>query len=337
MKPTDTWTWYMEIDGDSSDTALKEYVTGVSVTTTRDRMSSMAITLRSPLVKDNGKTKDIFAKGRELKVFAGFGKPLFLNAGIIDSHELSLDNQQLVVKCLDKGGLMGVKEKNEVYTGKKDSDIVKTIAGQYGLKADVEDTDATVDRTQSNRTDYAFLRDLAARNGCEFFVDYDQAKKLWVLHFRTPKGTKQSKVFTYDYSHNTESLVTSFSPAVSGKVERKSKLIIHAWLSEPRQDVTLEEKVLGEGTVEELFDLRFQTKQEAETFIKGQVKKRDDSYMEASCTVLGNPELHVSEIHTFTGLTSMFFRSLDGDYRIRSVTHELGANFTTSLELLKVS
>ena len=333
--------WGLEIDAEPVDAGLANLISSVEVNITRDRMSKVTLSLESPLVADNTKTRYIFSKGRLVKVFAGYDKLKFIGAGVIDHHDLQCADESLLVHCLDKGGMMGLAEHDEVYTNTKDSDIVSTIAKKYDLTLDMDTTQAKVSRTQQNKTDYAFVRTLAANNGYEFFIEYDYHKAVWVLHFHKPRPNKQKTSFEFEYSATKDNdVVKSFSPRVYGKLQKKGKLIVHAWLSDTRQDTTLEEKTLGEDeTVEEIFDKRFQNKQEAEQFIKGLAKTRDEAYMEASAVLLGNPELFVGDIHTFKGLTFMFFPSLDGDYRVKEVTHRIvpQETFNTELNLLRSS
>lgn len=246
-----------------------------------------------------------------------------------------------MVKALDKGKAFAKKHEKETFKNTKDSDIAKKIAGKYGVETDIGETTATVSRVQSGTTDFEFLRDLAARNGYEFYFEYDTGSRKWVMHFHSPRLVHQEKMFVYDYSQQPSSPVISFSPQVSGEVEHKAGLKLVAFLNEERGPAVFETKVAGDASVREVISgLWFQNGKEAQAFIDGLAKQRNETYMTATASVLGNEKLGVGEIHTFKGVTPKFFVSLDGDYRINSYTHKLNPGgevmFTTDLDLYRV-
>jgi hypothetical protein len=331
----------MDLDNTPIDKGLKALINRISFNKTRDIMSELQIDLTCPLVEDNSKTKYILSKGREVVLFGGWGTETFLGAGIIHKYRLDVAGQRLTVIARDKGRDMAVKQEDETYNNTRDSDIARTIAGKYGVQTDIEDTPAKVSRVQSKLTDFEFLRDLAARNGYEFYFEFDVYKRKWVMHFHSPRSIGQKQTFVYDYSASP-SPVSSFSPEVSGEVEHKAQIKMIAFLAEERGPIMLEAEVAGDATVREVISgLRFQNGKEAKVFFDGLVKQRNETYMTAQAIVLGNEKLKIGEIHQFKGITPKFFPSLDGNYRINEYTHNIISGedfvFTTELDLYRVS
>lgn len=85
------------------------------------------------------------------------------------------DEAVLEVAGVDAGILMDRQEKLKAWPGQKDSDIARTILGEYGFGAQVQDTEVVHDEALSTivqrETDYQFLRRLALRNGFACWVE----------------------------------------------------------------------------------------------------------------------------------------------------------------------
>jgi len=79
--------------------------------------------------------------------------------------------------------------KQAVWTDQRDSDAVRSIVGTYGFDADIEDTDAKhLEKKHAlvqHDSDLRFVRRLARRNGCLFWLSADPLGKL-TAHFRRP-------------------------------------------------------------------------------------------------------------------------------------------------------
>lgn len=337
----DKFSWSLEIDGSTVGIETQNFITRASFNQNRDIMSQLELDLTCPLVDENSRTKDIFSRGRNIAIFGGWGRQTFLGAGIIDTFRLDIQGQRMTVIARDKGKAFSRKQEKETFEKTKDSDIVKKIAGKYGVATQLDETKAQVSRVQSHLTDFEFIRDLAARNGYEFFFEYDVNKRQWTLHFHAPVPNKQGQAFIYDYSAKPTSPVISFDPEVSGEVERKAQLKLVAFLNDERGPTTIEGKVAGDASVREVIgNIWFQNQKEAQAYFDALVKQRNETYMTARASVLGNEKLKVGEIHSFQGLTPKFFRSLDGDYRINELTHTILSGesvvFRTDLELYRV-
>jgi phage protein D len=120
--------------------------------------------------------------------------------GYITNVDLDLDSDPdhtfLNVSGMDTSVLMSLEEKIATWPNMADSDIVQAIVAAYGVPI-TADTTATVhqetDTTIVQRaTDIQFARDLAQRNGLEFYFETDDSGTV-NAYFRAPQlsGTPQ--------------------------------------------------------------------------------------------------------------------------------------------------
>lgn len=101
-----------------------------------------------------------------------------LLSGYMTEARVSIDpdesNSFLELVGMDASVLMSLEEKLRDWANKKDSDIAEAIFREYGLNANVEDTevvhDETVSTTLQRESDIRFLSRLAERNGFECVV-----------------------------------------------------------------------------------------------------------------------------------------------------------------------
>jgi phage protein D len=102
------------------------------------------------------------------------------------------------VSGMDTGVLMSLEEKIASWENMADSDIVQQILGDYGVQVTADttptvhqDTDTTV---LQRATDIQFVRDLARRNGLEFYFETDDKSGNITGYFRAPQldGTPQA-------------------------------------------------------------------------------------------------------------------------------------------------
>jgi phage protein D len=96
----------------------------------------------------------------------------------------------LNVSGMDSTVLMGSEEKISTWPNMKDSEIVSQILDNYGLKSQVDATKTThqdnVTTVIQRATDLEFVRELAQRNGMEFYVESDDKGNVTGF-FRAPQ------------------------------------------------------------------------------------------------------------------------------------------------------
>jgi hypothetical protein len=145
--------------------------------------------------------------------------------GYITDIEVALgsepDSARIEVSGLDSSVLLSLEEKVATWTNLADSDIVKQIVGGiYGITVQ---TDATPTVHRQNDTtivqrgsDLEFVRDLARRNGLEFYFETDKTSGAVIAYFRAPEldGTPQPDLAI---QFGDESNLRRFTARLSGQ------------------------------------------------------------------------------------------------------------------------
>jgi len=151
--------------------------------------------------------------------------------GYITDVQLSLGsnpgNTFLNVSGMDSTVLMGTEEKIATWPNMKDSEMVSQILGNYGLKSQVDATKTThqenVTTVIQRATDLEFVRELAQRNGMEFYVETDDQGNVTGF-FRAPQlgGSAQPDLAIQagDQSH-----LRSFSAHLNGQRPLNVKVV----------------------------------------------------------------------------------------------------------------
>lgn len=111
-----------------------------------------------------------FVPGNTVTIEAGYdSKNETIFTGIITKQSIRIHGAEgsvLVVECRDEAVKMIVGRKSLTYSKKKDSDIMSTIIGNYGLSADVSATTTEwPEQVQYYATDWDFLLARAETNG----------------------------------------------------------------------------------------------------------------------------------------------------------------------------
>jgi phage protein D len=114
--------------------------------------------------------------------------------GYVTAFKLNLSadpaNNFVEVSGMDSSVLMSMEEKIATWPNLSDSDIAEQIVGAYGLAVQADSTSTTHqedDTTIVQRgTDLQFVRDLARRNGMEFYFETDDGGTV-NAYFRAPQ------------------------------------------------------------------------------------------------------------------------------------------------------
>ncbi|HMQ33824.1 MAG TPA: contractile injection system protein, VgrG/Pvc8 family [Chloroflexaceae bacterium] len=144
--------------------------------------------------------------------------------GYITAVEVSLAGapgaSHLDVSATDTSVLMSLEEKVAAWPNLSDADVVRQILGGYGVEARVDPTAAV---RQENETtlvqrgsDLQLVRELARRNGLEFYFETDRATGQVVGHCRAPQldGPPQPDLAV---QFGEQSNLRSFSARVTGQ------------------------------------------------------------------------------------------------------------------------
>jgi phage protein D len=167
--------------------------------------------------------------GKTLKpVFAGEVTDITLETSA------SSDRMELVVGALDKSHRLGVAAKPTTFANKTWSDIVKTIAGNVGLSADVTVAGSAMDYVLQTVTDYAFLWDIAIRTGCEWWVDDSK------LHFKERASTDSA---TLKYGVDLEEFRVRYSGSA-----KATEVTVRGWDAKKKEAIVGEDKSTLSGS-----------------------------------------------------------------------------------------
>lgn len=121
-----------------------------------------------------------FIPGKEIEIQLGYrsqNKTVF--KGITTNHSISVrrNNSMLIVECRDKAVKMTSGKKSKYFTDQKDSDIMESVIGQYGLSKEIEATNPDLKEVvQYDATDWDFLLLRAEANGQVVMVEDGKVK-----------------------------------------------------------------------------------------------------------------------------------------------------------------
>jgi Rhs element Vgr protein len=268
-----------------------------------------------------------FVPGAEVRIEAGYdNKNTVIFSGVIMSQSIRIDSligSALEIECRDKAIKMIVGRKSLTYSNKKDSDIISSIIGTYGLSSDVTATTTTwPEQVQYYVTDWDYILALAETNG---------------LIVTTINGTvavnapdkSTTSVLTVTYGDN----LLEFNAKLNA-VTQLGNVTANAW------DFKTQAAVNGQATpnvdgagnltskklsaVVGLSTFQLQTSAPLETadltnWSKAQIIKSEYSKITGTAKFQGTHLVDPGKYMTFKGVGDRF----NGDYLIAGVTHDL--------------
>ncbi|MCB0302322.1 MAG: phage late control D family protein [Calditrichaeota bacterium] len=279
----------------------------------------------------------LFQFGKKVEIFMGYLdklKPML--TGIITSFRTSYPAgglPQITISgydlsyCMSKG-----KKSRKPWNDMKDSDVVTEIAGKYGLKAVVEDSQVVHPRIeQSQETDRHFLEKLAGRNGFELYV---RGKK---LYFK-PSANSKNSILTLEWGAG----LISFSPEIN-LAEQITKVEVTGWNINTKKEIIGKAQINDEPGMDpkrksggeylkavcqkgdapiHRIRLPIYTQQHADQRAKAILKKLSEGFVKGSGESLGIPELLPDNNITLKGLGTMFNKT----YYIEKTTHTFNSS-----------
>ena len=284
----------------------------------------------------------LFAEGKEVQIKLGYAdNQKEVMSGDIVSLEPEFHEGEvptLKIRGYSKLHLLQRGRISRSFLKMKDSDIASKIAGEMGLRSQVDNTPETHEYVfQNNQTNAEFLLQRARRIRYEVFV------KEKTLHFR--KAVNNSgKSITLEYGQTLK----SFYPRLS-TMQQVSEVIVQAW--DPLQkkmiqgkatkgDVisTMGGKKLGVKNSEKAFgkkqtfivDKPIFSNGEALQMAKGKINDVASSYIRGEASAIGNPDIRAGEVIELDKLGDRF----SGLYYITSVTHIIDqSGYTTKFKV----
>lgn len=290
---------------------------------------------------------DIGTKVEVLATRPGDDSPESLIKGEVTSIEAEYDalGTRAVVRGYDKSHRLAAGRKTATFLNVKYSDIVTTIAGDYGLTPDVDDSGGTVDHVlQANQSDLEFIYGLARKIGFDFRVDDE------TLLFKEPAESADAPgAGDYLSDDDPHKLVWNRNllefRARMTAVAQVAEVQVRGW------DIKEKEAVIGQADVEATnaeismsasdlaakFDGKTMTvvdhpagdQETADETATARSQQVGSAAFEATAVAIGHPALKAGEAVSIAGVDP----ALEGKWVITGSRHEFGNGpYRTALE-----
>jgi phage protein D len=265
------------------------------------------------------------------------GKPLEIKSAAAESQsttsifkgqiaavepEFSQSGVEIIVRAYDYSHVLNRQRKTRTFQQMSASDMVKKIAGENGLAADVTSTNVVHEFfQQSNETDWDFSWRLALMHDYEIVVD---DKK---FQFRPANKTEGSAV-----ELKWQDSLISFKPRMSG-IQQVTTVNVRAWdpkakanvngtaaggvtTSKPGKQRSAVASALNGGTTA-VADRVAATTSEANAVAKSTLDRLADAFFEADGVAFGNPAIGAGKQVKISNVGEQF----GGTYTVSSSTH----------------
>ncbi len=261
--------------------------------------------------------------------------------------------QQLSVEAHAKSVLMNKVARCRTFENKKRSDVAREVAeenGYGGQLQDIEDSGEVLPLiTQARMTDAQFLRQLATREGFEFYVDFDG------LHFHQRRlGQRPVRVFRWYTAPevgeviaiNIENDVTAKPGAVrvrgrdpltrrdidergSNATTTRDSLAPVIEIVDPETGSTrLERRNVSEEVRPSAEASAGTARREADA----RYRRSQQTTVELTATVLGDPSVLAKTVVEFQGIS----QRLSGKYFVKEAKHKIDSSgYTVELKCLR--
>lgn len=270
----------------------------------------------------------LFAVGNEIEISLGYVGDLHkvMVAEIASLEPVFTTDQppMLLVRGYDHRHRLARGRKTRTFAQMKDSAIAGQIAREAGLRAQVDDTKATLTYViQSNQSDWEFLQRRASLIGYEIYV------RDKVLYFRRPQSGAQPA----DKLSLGED-ITEFSPRLSS-LTQATEAAVRGWDVKQKQPVVgtqstvatsggrstgpaAARKAFGAASVA-ILGQSARTRAEADLVARGQFDSMALAYVEGDAVAHGQPQLQAGTVVDIAGAGQTF----SGHYYVTSVTHTM--------------
>jgi uncharacterized protein involved in type VI secretion and phage assembly len=276
--------------------------------------------------------RDEFRIGKEIEIAMGREDlPGSALKGEITSLELEARADGLpilTVRGFDKAHRLNRQKQTKTFVNKKISDIVRTVAGAYGLSSNVQDTQVVYPHMfQDNQTDWEFVRALARMLGKEAYVRDNG------LSFRAPQTAGAAIEQEFGKSLRQLRLRMSASSQVSSVEVRgwdpQHKTVVSGVATQPGQTAPKDGSKPG-GSAANVFgtgkyvlnDHVVGTNQEANQRAQAILDEISGGFIQFDCVCLGDPQLQPGRQVKLKGVSNRFA----GEYYVSAARHQTTAD-----------
>lgn len=259
----------------------------------------------------------------------------------------------MTVEAKAKSILMARETKTRTFENMTRSEVVAQIAEENGFGSEVQDIEATAERfetiVQPNVSDARFLKNLAFKEGFEFYVDHEG------MHWRS-RGFDKAPVRRYTWyggevrdlhsihNYNVENDLTAkpaktvyrgidsktgkpFS-ATGSNAETKRPVLQE--IVEIRDVETGEWKQETRAAVQEEKPSSESSEASAKKRADGRFRKISQRSVTLSITVTGDPLTLAKTVNEVLGIA----KRIDGRYYIEEVKHSIGSGYTCAVKMI---
>lgn len=279
------------------------------------------------------------AVGKALTLAMGYAdKKKEVFDGLITGYTLEYpedSSPRIVVTAMDRSMLLMRSAHSKVWKTMKDSDVVRQIAGEYGLTAELDDTSLQKPMIeQAGLSDYHFIRTLAAANDYHFYVTgkklyfkkpqtgsplielrYGKHLTRFALHVDASGQVSQVKVRGYDVKTMQAVEGTASSVTAMGGKSRTGPSLAQS-LSSKKVEIVYTQAA---------------SQAEAQALAKAMLERQARELVNGQGVCTGIPDIRAGATIRITGLGG---EALDQTLRLTRVTHRLDAQsgYTTEFE-----
>lgn len=314
---------YLKVSGAKVSEEIMDDIISVEVDHSLHLPDMFTIYLRDEFTGSGCKWMDsnTFDLGKpvEISVEPGDGgKKEELFTGEITAIEPEFDPEAgatLMVRGHDKSHRLHRGRKTRSFLKQTDSQIVKTVAGECGLSADIESTRPSHEHViQYNQTDMEFMQNMARRNG--YFAYVDRGK----LIFRS-KPVPSGSGPTLKWGENLREFQARLTTA-----EQIEKAEVHSWDTSKKQAITAEvaspsvkpdiggekhggkvaKKAFGFGGAEIVINRPVDTMDEAKAIAQSVINERCNAFFQAEGICHGDPAVRAGTTVLIDGVGKKF-------------------------------
>ncbi len=266
----------------------------------------------------------------QTQVFVGPEQNPYLCQGKISAVQIPFSKRSqapIVIRGYSEEYPLHLGRINRTFVDQTDSQIVRKILTEHGLEIDrIDDTGVRRKHVyQANITNMEFIRQLAVRNGYEFYSQFDTQKKTTVVGFckshsrgklKTKwldKGTSGSKTFTPDSS---DLIVLDGIRLTLNAAEQVKKVKVNSWFYQKKELIHSEKSKnktvvsesdalkaddvpgkMGGGASElSVVNLQCQNPEEADHIAQGICDRVRGEFLQAEIEAEGNPKVKPGKV-----------------------------------------
>ncbi len=321
--------FYLKLDGHNAPAEVMNAIIEVEVDHKVNLPTMFSIVLQNPGGRwtddarfQEGKMVEISAQGEDGPVLLSKGKITVIEPELVGGH------QDLTLRGYDLSyGLYRNKHRRS-YIQMTDSDIVRKIAQDVGLQAEVESTSQVHEYVfQNNQTYIEFLRERSKAIGFELFVEGDK------LTFRSPPSSSDGLSISLKWGED----FTEFRPKLS-VAEQVDEVTVKGWdpkqkkeiigratkgegapaVGEKRSGGSVAKEVWGKASVQ-VSDRPVANQAQADKMAQAILNEKESKFITAQGNCRGNPQIKVGKTLGISGVGNRF----SGRYYVTSCNHRL--------------